>query len=192
MEISDAEPRAAGAPWLSVLLTAAMVIATLGGSWMLVLWLEQSGFTAAVRQRGGILAAAVLVVIHAVVAISPAPGEAVAIANSAIYGFGWGVVMNWSGWMIAAVFEFALLRRAVQWLSLESSLERAPRWLRRLPVGRPLFLIAGRWVPFGSLIVSAAAALKATFWRHMWCSAIGIVPVAIFFSAIANGWRLFS
>jgi uncharacterized membrane protein YdjX (TVP38/TMEM64 family) len=171
--------------WLAAFV--AMILLT----WWGVIWLEEAGVMSALRERGGAPAAVGLTLFHAAVAVSPAPGEPVAIANSTLYGFGWGVLMNWTGWMIAAVVEFGLLRRAVQSLAANNSSTWAPRWLRRLPAGHPLFLIAGRWVPFGGHVVNAAAAAKATLWRHLWCAAIGIVPVAILFSALANGWRLF-
>jgi uncharacterized membrane protein YdjX (TVP38/TMEM64 family) len=168
--------------WLAVL--AALVLAT----WAGVVWLEDAGVIAALRDRGGVGAAVALVFVHAAVAVSPAPGETIAIANSTIYGFGWGVLMNWTGWMIAAMVEFILLRRAFQSLAIDHA-RWTPGWMRRLPADHPLFLIAGRWVPFGGHVVNAAAAARATFPRHCWCAAVGIVPVAVLFSALANGWR---
>lgn len=170
--------------WLAAF--AALILAT----WAGVVWLEDAGVISALRSRGGAGAAVALVFIHAAVAVSPAPGEPVAIANSTIYGFGWGVLMNWTGWMIAAIVEFLLLRRAIQSLAAEQS-RWTPRWLQRLPADHPLFLIAGRWIPFGGHVVNAAAAAKATFRRHVWCAAVGLIPVAVLFSALANGWRLF-
>ncbi len=167
------------------------LIAVLAATWLLVVWLDKAGVTSTLRERGGVWGAIALVLVHAAVAISPAPGEPVALANSAMYGFGWGAAMNWAGWMLAAVVEFALLQRAVKTLTPEQSAKRLPYWLRRLPADHPAFLIAGRWIPFGGHVVNFAAAAKATFWRHVWCAALGLVPVALFFSALANGWRFF-
>jgi uncharacterized membrane protein YdjX (TVP38/TMEM64 family) len=178
--------------WLRGLLAAgwlALFAVLLLAAWAGVVWLEQTGATATLRDRGGVGAAVALVFIHAAVAVSPAPGEAVALANSTIYGFGWGVVMNWTGWMIGAVVEFVLLRRVIQSLEIGPA-KWMPGWLRRLPADHPLLLIAGRWVPCGGHFVNAAAAARATFARHVWCAAVGIFPVAVLFSALANGWRL--
>jgi uncharacterized membrane protein YdjX (TVP38/TMEM64 family) len=169
--------------WLAALAAVVLV------SWWVVVWLEGAGVMATLRERGGIWGAVGLTLFHAAVAVSPAPGEPVAIANSALYGFGWGVLMNWSGWMMAAMVEFGLLRRAAKSVTLGES-SQGVSWLRKLPADHPLFLIAGRWVPFGGHLVNAAAAAKASFWRHCWCAAIGLVPVAILFSALANGWRV--
>jgi uncharacterized membrane protein YdjX (TVP38/TMEM64 family) len=173
----------------AALWVAAFVVLVLA-TWAGVVWLENAGLLSALRNRGGAGAAVALVFVHAAVAVSPAPGETVAIANSTIYGFGWGVVMNWTGWMIAAIVEFALLRGAIKSLAVEPG-RWTPRWLRRLPADHPLFLIAGRWVPFGGHIVNAAAAARATFRRHLWCAAVSIIPVAVLFSGLANGWRWF-
>ncbi len=170
----------------------ALFVAVILATWAVVAWLEATGATEALQARGGASAAVALTLIHAAVAVSPAPGETVALANSAIYGFGWGVLMNWTGWMLAAVVEFFLMRRALHSFAGDDVNERMPRWLRRLQADHPAFLIAGRWVPFGGHVVNLAAAAKATFWRHCWCAAVSIVPVAILFSALANGWRLFS
>jgi uncharacterized membrane protein YdjX (TVP38/TMEM64 family) len=189
--VIEAPPAQPARWWLAFSLSVAGFVAALLLAWALVVWLERAGMISAVRERGGVLAPLVLVAIHAVVSVSPAPGETVAIANSAIYGFGWGVLMNWSGWMLGAVLEFALVRGAVKSLARREIEPAVPAWLRRLPAGHPLFLIAARWVPMGAHIVNISAAAKATLWRHVWCSAISIMPIAVLFSALANGWRLF-
>jgi uncharacterized membrane protein YdjX (TVP38/TMEM64 family) len=176
----------AGLAWI------AAFAAMLGLTWLGVVWLEAAGIIGAIRTQGGAPGAVALTLFHAAVAVSPAPGEPVAIANSTIYGFGWGVLMNWTGWMLAAVVEFGLVRGAIRSLALEEPPRWLPTWLRRLPADHPLFLIAGRWVPFGGQVVNIAAAAKATFRRHVWCAAVSILPVAILFSALANGWRLFA
>ncbi len=175
------------------LMWLALFAAVILGAWAVVAWLDARGVIAALQTRGGLAAAVALTLIHTAVAVSPAPGEAVALANSAIYGFGWGVVMNWTGWMLAAVVEFYLMRRTLRAFATDESATRwMPHWLRQFQADHPLFLIAGRWVPFGGHVVNLAAASKATFWRHCWCAAISIVPVAVLFSALANGWRIFS
>lgn len=195
MQTESAETQAKASPRLFRPVTFAALAVVGGlifGSWWGVMWLEEAGIMSRVREHSGVRSAVALTLVHAAVSITPAPGEPIAIANSSIYGFGWGVLMNWSGWMIAAVVEFFLLRRAIRLFARDHAPAWIPAWLRRLPAGHPLFLIAGRWVPFGCHIVNAAAAAKATFWRHVWCSAIGIIPVAVLFSALANGWRVLS
>ena len=157
-------------------------------AWLLVWWLDAFGGPQAFRDRYGLSAAVVLVPIHGVVAVSPLPGEAVAFANSLVYGFWFGSLFNWIGWMLAALMEYALVRRAAQEFNSQETFERLPQWLRRFPVSHPAFLIAGRWLPFGGHVVNCAAgAFAVRFWRHAWCSAIAIVPVAMLVAGLANG-----
>lgn len=155
---------------------------------LLAWWLDACGGPQAFRDEYGLSAAVVLVPIHAVVAVSPLPGEAVAFANSLVYGFWFGSLFNWTGWMLAALMEYSLVRRAVKEFHSEAAFERLPQWLRRFPVAHPGFLIAGRWLPFGGHLVNCAAgAFAVGLWRHAWCSAIAIVPVAMLVAGLANG-----
>ena len=157
-------------------------------AWLLVWLLDAFGGPQAFRDRYGLSAAVVLVLIHGVVAVSPLPGEAVAFANSLVYGFWFGSLFNWIGWMLAALMEYALVRRAAKEFNSQAAFERVPLWLRRFPVAHPAFLIAGRWLPFGGHLVNCAAgAFAVGLWRHAWCSAIAIVPVAMLVAGLANG-----
>ena len=157
-------------------------------AWLLVWWMDAFGGPLALRDRYGLSAAVVLVPIHGVVAVSPLPGEAVAFANSLVYGFWFGSLFNWFGWMMAALMEYGLVRRAAKEFNSEAAFERLPQWLRRFPVSHPAFLIAGRWLPFGGHVVNCAAgAFAVGLWRHAWCSAIAIVPVAMLVAGLANG-----
>jgi uncharacterized membrane protein YdjX (TVP38/TMEM64 family) len=163
-----------------------VLIVVLGG--VLASWLSSVGGVAGLRQRFGLAAAAVIIPVHAVIAISPFPSEVVAFGISAIYGFWTGALLSWAGWMVAAVSHYALVRRAAVELDLDSVLTRLPRWLRRFPVHHPAFLIFGRWVPYGpQMVCTVAGAFRVPFWRFAWCAAVSIVPVALFFAALATG-----
>ena len=136
-------------------------------AWLLVWWLDAFGGPRAFRDRYGLLAAVVLVPIHRVVSVSPLPGEAVAFANSLIYGFWFGSLFSWMGWMLAALMEYSLVHRAAKEFNLQAAFERLPQWLRRFPVAHPAFLIVGRWFPFGGHLVNCAAgAFSVGLWRH--------------------------
>jgi uncharacterized membrane protein YdjX (TVP38/TMEM64 family) len=171
------------------------------GMWCIVLviiaaWLAQHyvgvvGGAEVLRQRFGLSAMLPLIVVHALVSVSPLPGEVVAFTNSMVFGFQLGVVCSWSGWMLGAVIEYRLVRKATNDLGLsQSSLwtTRAPKWLQSFPVDHPCFLICARWLPFGCHIVNTAAGAAAVpLWRHIWCSAIGIVPLAVIVAALGSG-----
>jgi uncharacterized membrane protein YdjX (TVP38/TMEM64 family) len=150
--------------------------------------LEAVGGPAAVRARFGLWAALVLVPVHALVAVSPAPGELVAVAHGAIYGFALGSLFTWAGWMLAALIEYAIYRRIARDLGPVEGLERLPRWLRRLPAHHPAFLAVTRFLPCGNHLVNTLAGLaRVPLWRFCWPTALALVPIALAFTAIAAG-----
>ena len=159
-----------------------------GGAWV---WIAASGGPASLREHHGLLAAALLVPLQALVSLTPFPGEVVALTNGVVFGFGWGAFAIWSGWMLTAFLQYALVRRTANDLEFEATLDRLPAWLRRFPVDHPIFLIAARWLPYGAhLVNSAAGAFEVPRWRFTWCAAIGIGVGALAMSALANGWTL--
>lgn len=142
------------------------------------------------RERWGLSALLPLIVVHGLVSVSPLPGEVVAFTNSMVFGFALGVVANWSGWMLGAIIEYRLVRKTTSDLRLDqlSSRVRLPTWLKSLPVDHPVFLITSRWLPFGCHIANTAAGAAAVpLWRHTWCSAIGILPLAVLVAAAGSG-----
>ncbi len=138
--------------------------------------------------RLGGLGTALLVCAQAILAVSPFPSQLVAVPLAAFHGFSVGVLLLWSAWMLAALLQYALARRTAADVDLDAWLERAPRWLRRFPVGHPMFLILTRQLPIGPHIVNiSAGALGVPLARHLWCAAIGIVPQAVVLSGIVAG-----
>jgi uncharacterized membrane protein YdjX (TVP38/TMEM64 family) len=136
----------------------------------------------------GPVAALVLIPLHALVAVSPVPGEAVAVANSMLFGFWWGSLSNWIGWMLAAMAEYWLVRGLTTDFVGSGREPRLPKWLKRLPISHPIYLIVVRWVPFGGHVVNVTAgAGRVDFMRHCWCSAVSIIPVAMLFAGLAAG-----
>ncbi len=151
-------------------------------------WIDSIGGPETFRERYGPAAIAALVPVQALIAVSPFPSEVLVAANSALFGFWMGALMGWVGWLLAAFLQYGLVRRTAEDFDLDRLLTRLPSWIRRFPVDHPAFLIGGRYLPMGSHIVnSAAGAFRVPLWRHGWCSAISIVPMALFVSGIANG-----
>ncbi|GIW40342.1 MAG: hypothetical protein KatS3mg076_0919 [Candidatus Binatia bacterium] len=142
----------------------------------------------AFRSELGLLAPILTIPVHAVVAISPFPSEVIAFANGIVYGFWRGALLSWLGWMAAAFLHYGLVRWLASDLDVRGWLERAPAWLRRFPAHHPVFLIAGRWVPYGpQLVCTVAGAYGVPFVRFAWCTGVSIVPVAFFFATLATG-----
>ena len=131
-------------PWWSRLLRSPtlwifLALSILGA--VLIDWIDTLGGPVAFRQRFGLLAPALTVTLHIVLALTPFPSDAVSIANGAMYGFQIGVSLSWFGWWLAALAEFALGRRARIDFCLDTALAKAPRWVQRFPVSHPAYLI---------------------------------------------------
>jgi uncharacterized membrane protein YdjX (TVP38/TMEM64 family) len=155
-----------------------------GGAWA---WLDAVGGPTALRERHGALAALLLVPLQTLVSLTPIPGEVVVL-----FGFWWGTLAIWSAWMLTAFVQYAIFRRTAQDFDFEHAFARLPAWIRRFPVDHPVFLIFGRWLPYGAhLVNSAAGAFAVPLWRFTWCASIGIGAGALAMSALANGWTLF-
>jgi uncharacterized membrane protein YdjX (TVP38/TMEM64 family) len=155
--------------------------------WALVSGLEALGGPEAMRERLGPGAAFVLIPAHAIVAVTPFPSEVVALVYGAVYGFALGWPLIWAGWLLGAFLEYAIFRRIASDLGNRDG-DRLPRWLRRLPVHHPLFLIGGRLVPFGNHAVNVmAGSRRVPFGRFAWASALAFLPFSAFVAALANG-----
>ncbi len=177
----------AGRGWVVLLQTLATVTLFCAAGWGLAAWLEAAGGPAGIRDRYGLLGPLVLVPLQGVISATPLPGELVALASSAVYGFWPGVVLGWCGWMLASFIQYAVARLLLREFAPERLRQRMPSWLRAFPVDHPGFLILGRWVPLGFYLVnSAAGVFRVPLWRHAWCAAVGTLPVAVVISTLAQ------
>ena len=79
--------------------------------WLIGEWLHSIGGPEVIRARYGVSGAWLLVPLQGVISATPFPGEAVAFANSAIYGFWIGMVFSWAGWMIGAFIQYGFAWR---------------------------------------------------------------------------------
>ena len=156
-------------------------------AWILHCWLETSGGPETLVARHGMLAAAILVPVQAIIAFVPLLGEMIAMTNAALYGFWLGALLSWIAWMAASVLQYGVVRRTISDFDLDATYQRLPRWMRRFPVSHPVFLIGVR-IPFGGPIVNTAAGVFGVpLWRHLWCAAVGIAPRAMFFAGLGVG-----
>lgn len=142
----------------------------------------------ALRSTFGVLAPVASALIHAPLAASPFPSELFAISHGALYGFAVGAVVGWAGWVLGSVIEYAVLLRWRTDLSPTALRITWPRWLARLPVDSPLFLIGARQLPWGYHLVNVmAAATGVSFRRHLACSLVSQIPSALFIAAVGVG-----
>jgi uncharacterized membrane protein YdjX (TVP38/TMEM64 family) len=157
--------------------------------WAIVHAFPSMGGAGAIRDRFGFRAALFLVPLHALVAVSPLPGEIVAVLYAPIYGFALGAVFGWIGWLLAAITEYSLYRRIAHDAGPIEGLGRLPACLRRLPVQHPAFLFGVRFVPFGNQFVNTTAGLvRVPFLRFLWPTALALIPIAALISALSIGF----
>jgi uncharacterized membrane protein YdjX (TVP38/TMEM64 family) len=145
---------------------------------------ESGDGIAELHARFGARAALALVPVQALVSFAPVSGEVMATANGVLFGFWLGSLWNWLAWLGTAWLQYAAIRRSARDLDFAASPARLPRWLRRLPVDHPLFLIGVRIAFGGPIPNTAAAAFGVSPWRHTWCAAVGNAPRAMFFAGL--------
>lgn len=120
------------------------------------------------------------IAVFALVASAPfSVTDALAIMNGAIFGPIEGSIINALGLVFAALLGYGINRHASQMLDLELYLQRLPGWVKRFPVGSPIFLLAVRVIPgFGGTIATAtAAAFRVPVWVHVWTMCAIAIPI---------------
>lgn len=120
------------------------------------------------------------IAVFALVASAPfSVTDALAIMNGAIFGPVEGSIINAIGLVFAALLGYAINRHASNLMDLETYLERLPQWVKRFPVGSPVFLLAVRVIPgFGGTIATAsAAAFRIPVWVHVWTMCAIAIPI---------------
>lgn len=158
------------------------------GAFFLYKWVDAMGGPEVFRQKFGLWSVAVVIPIQTLLAMSPFPSEITAVMQAGLHGFWVGSFVNWFCWTLGSVLEYLLARRLAADLDVEYKLQKMPKWIRRFPVHHPLFLIFGRYMPWGFHIVNLSASFYGVpLTRQIWCAAISIPPIAFLSSAIANG-----
>lgn len=157
---------------------------------LLTSWVESLGGPTAVWDRFGLLAPALSIPLHAIVAVAPLlPSDLMGIANGTIYGFWMGALLSWTGWYLASFVQFGIGRALRHDFDVAGWMARSPAWLRRFPVAHPVFLIGARYMPYagGHLSTLVPGALGVTLGRFAWCTAIAIVPPSLVMAGIGAG-----
>jgi uncharacterized membrane protein YdjX (TVP38/TMEM64 family) len=152
-------------------------------------WVEYIGGPSSVWERFGLIAPAISVPVHAVVAVTPFPSDVLSVANGTVYGLWLGSFFSWLGWYIAAFIEFQIGRRARTDFPIEDWVGRLPKRLRQFPVDHPAFLIGSRFVPWagGHISTLVPGAMNVDARRFAWCAAVAIAPPSFLMAAIGAG-----
>jgi len=170
------------------LASAATITAVLLAAYATWRWLEATGGAVALLERFGLMAPLVSIPVHVLLSATPFPSELIGVANGSVYGLWVGALCSWIGWWCGAVLEYGLVRLGARHVEWADAVGHLPRWLRRFPVGHPVFLIVGRQLPFGFHTVNVLAGLAGVSGRRqVICAAVSNVPYAFFSAAVGAG-----
>lgn len=164
-------------------------VAALALGALVIAWVQLEGGPDGLRAHYGIAAPLLWIPMQVVVHVTPL-GDFVpwAVLNGSMFGLWLGALATWIAWMGSASAQYAIGRRTAHDLGFEAKLARLPGWLRRLPLEHPVFLIVARSFPLmaGPINVAAGAA-RVPFGRVLWCTAVGVLPPALFLAAVGVG-----
>ena len=170
------------------LASAATIAAVLLAGYATWRWLEATGGAVALLERFGLMAPLVSIPVHVLLSATPFPSELIGVANGSVYGLWVGTLCSWIGWWCGATLEYGLVRLGARQVEWADAVGHLPRWLRRFPVGHPVFLIVGRQLPFGFHTVNVLAGLAGVSGRRqVVCAAVSNVPYAFFSAAVGAG-----
>jgi uncharacterized membrane protein YdjX (TVP38/TMEM64 family) len=134
-----------------------------------------------------------LALIHAVVFF---PAEIVDAAAGYAYGFLPALLLMMCGWLLSGIICFAIggsVARPLldRWLGVER-FERIEAMIER---GGPTLLLAMRLIPIlpFSIVSYAAGAARVPFWRFVWTTALGYLPItaiSVYFGTRLEGLSL--
>ena len=143
-------------------------------------WIDVDNLRDLVRGFG-VRAPVASISLTAVHDLVPLPVEVLTVANGLLFGFWEGVVVTWTGMMLASWSGFLAARHvgrplALRWVSAER-LERLSGWA----AGSPWKLLAVRQVPIFSfcLLNVALGLLDVPLRRFTWTTALGNVPYVV-------------
>lgn len=127
--------------------------------------------------RWGWVASIGLMVLHSFL---PLPAEIIALANGMLFGPVIGSALTWGGAMLGALLSFALARACGRPFLRLVLTEDQRRRLDRFDPGTGALLLA-RLVPVLSfnLVNYAAGLLGVPWWRFLWTTALGILPLTL-------------
>jgi uncharacterized membrane protein YdjX (TVP38/TMEM64 family) len=127
----------------------------------------------------GPLVILVLALVHAIVFY---PAEIVDAAAGLVYGFVPALLLMMLGWLLSALFCFAVGRSVARpLLDRWFGKERFERIEARIDRGGAKALIAVRLIPIFpfSIVCYAAGAARVPLWRYIWTTMVGYLPITV-------------
>ncbi len=123
------------------------------------------------------------------------PAEILDAAAGFLFGFGWGLPLVMSGWIVSGMLAYWLGQQAARPLLYELiGEERFERIERLIDRGGVTILLAARLVPIVpfSLTGIVAGAARVPFGRFVWTTAVGYLPITVYFTYLGSRLESFS
>jgi uncharacterized membrane protein YdjX (TVP38/TMEM64 family) len=132
-----------------------------------------------------------LMVAHAIVFY---PSEIITATAAYVYGFAPGLAFVVAGWLVAALFSYALGRTVARPLLRRILGARFTKLERGMMGGGTALLLSGRLVPIVpfALVGYAAGATHVSLWRFSWTTVIGYLPLTVAVVYLGSKARTFS
>jgi uncharacterized membrane protein YdjX (TVP38/TMEM64 family) len=132
-----------------------------------------------------------LMVAHAIVFY---PSEIITATAGYVYGFAAGLAFVVGGWLLAALFSYALGRTVARPLLRRVLGTRFVRLERGMERGGIPLLLSARLVPIVpfALVGYAAGATHTNLWRFAWTTVLGYLPLTVAVVYLGSKARTFS
>ena len=171
---------------IAAAILALLLIAAAIGGWV---WLRARGIDLSAMSTADVeamvrswapwtwLGSIALMVLHSFV---PLPAEIIALANGMLFGPWWGVAVTWVGAMLGAVLAYGLARALGRPAARAFIPTRHWARLEAIPIqAGPLLVIRLMPVISFNLVNYAAGVLGVPWWRFLWTTALGILPIVV-------------
>ncbi len=125
-------------------------------------------------RNAGVFGPLVVLLIYAVVALTPIPSDPITVINIALFGPVLGFFISWMGNNIGALMEYYFGAHLSKTTNFKDYKEKLPFGLNKLPVNSPWFLIGGRLIPgYGGKVISIIAGMyRVSVTTFFWTTAL--------------------
>lgn len=131
--------------------------------------------------------APLFIVTYSIGAAAGVPATPFTIAGGALFGAGWGIALNWTGELLAALLAFGAARATgLRKGARATAVDETATTLAAARATRTLFRL--RLIPIAPFaLLNVGAALSGMRWRNFaTATALGILPITIIYTVLAS------
>ncbi len=147
-------------------------------------------------QSLGLLGVVIVILLMAIICITPIPSEGLVFLNLKIYGVYLGIFISWLGLSLSLLIIFVITRFFGQKLMLRiitpEHFHAVDNWVKRKGT---LGLLIARLLPIPAVAINYIAGLipSVEFWPYFWTGALSIIPyyvgtVLVFLGVSKGTW----